>query len=67
LESGPAPDWRAVEKLAERTVDRLNVEPEPDYPHDVVYHFLEDADARQKSSQYADTQRAGLLVWLDQA
>ena len=57
-------DWQKVEELCVQVVDRLNTEPEPAYPHDVVYHFLEDADARQKSLRYADEQREKLRTWL---
>lgn len=57
-------DWQKVEELCVQVVDRLNTEPEPAYPHDVVYHFLEDADARQKSARYADGQREELRAWL---
>jgi hypothetical protein len=64
LEDRPDADWEQVEAQCRAMIARLNTEPEPTYPHDIVYHFLEDADARQKSSRYAEGQRERLRQWL---
>jgi hypothetical protein len=57
-------DWSRVEKLCFETIRRLNIEAEPRYPHDIVYHFLDDPDVRQKSPEYAVVQRQRLRDWL---
>ena len=57
--------WPVVEAMCDDVVQRLNTEVEPSYPHDIVYHFLEDADARRKSPKYAESQRIRLVKWLD--
>lgn len=64
LEEQPRIDWPQVEARCLRTVERLNTEAEPSYPHEVVYHFLEDMDARQKSPRYGGGQRQRLRKWL---
>ena len=64
LEEETPTDWRDIEARCVRVLDRLNSEVEPSYPHDVVYHFLEDADGRQKSARYARGQRERLWEWL---
>lgn len=67
IEEYAPPDWKAVEALSEHVIERLNTETEPAYPHGVVYHFLEDADARRKSERYAEGQRSALRAWLEHA
>jgi hypothetical protein len=59
------PDWMQVETLCLRTIKRLATETEPSYPRDVVYHFLDDPDVRQKSATYGAGQRERLRHWLD--
>jgi hypothetical protein len=59
------PDWQQVERRSLRVIERLATEDEPEYPHDVVYHFLDDTDVRQKSARYGDGQRLRLRQWLD--
>jgi hypothetical protein len=59
------PDWQKIEARCLRTIGCLATEAEPSYPHDVVYHFLDDPDVRQKSAQYGDGQRQRLREWLD--
>jgi hypothetical protein len=63
-EDRPEADWSKVEALCLQVVKRLNTEPEPPYPHDIVYRFLDDSDVRQKSPEYADAQRQRLRSWL---
>jgi hypothetical protein len=60
-------DWLAVEKQCLATLERLNTETAPAYPYDVVYHFLDDADVRQKDEAYARVQRDRLRTWLEAA
>jgi len=57
-------DWEAVQKRCLQVIERLKVEASPDYPHDLVYHFLDDVDVRQKDSLYAARQREQLGNWL---
>jgi hypothetical protein len=64
LEEHQLTDWRMVEARCLDIIDRLNSEPEPSYPHDVVYRFLDDADVRQKDAAYAANQRTRLREWL---
>ena len=59
------PDWIHVDARCLRTIERLATEPEPPYPHELVYHFLDDSDVRRKSGFYADEQRQRLRHWLD--
>jgi hypothetical protein len=58
-------NWVNVEAMCLNVVTRLNTEPEPKYSHDAVYHFVEDADVRQKDEGYAERQRARLSDWLE--
>lgn len=60
----PLVDWVTVEALCLSTIERLNTEGQPDFPHDVVYHFLDDADIRQRDASYAKLQRERLVTWL---
>jgi len=57
-------DWTAVDSLCDQILRRLNCESAPDYPHDVVYHFLDDPDVRRKDASYAKVQRERLREWL---
>jgi hypothetical protein len=57
-------DWAIVKAICLRTIGRLNTERQPQYPHDVVYHFLDDVDIRQKDASYAKVQRERLMSWL---
>ena len=57
-------DWSYVRGLCLDVIGRLNTESEPNFPHDVVYHFLDDPDVRQKDDQYGQMQRARLREWL---
>ena len=63
-EEQPQVDWIAVEGLCDEVLRRLNYESAPDYPYDVVYHFLDDPDVRQKDARYAQVQRNRLREWL---
>jgi hypothetical protein len=65
LEEQPEIDWLVVAQLCDQTIRGLLVEPAPDYPHDVVFHFLDDADVRQKDGNYASVQRDRLRDWLN--
>jgi len=58
-------DWALVEAFCLETIGRLNREGEPEYPHDVVYRFLDDADIRRQDADYAKIQRERLMAWLD--
>ncbi|TFI59654.1 hypothetical protein E2493_03275 [Sphingomonas parva] len=60
-------DWGRVQLLCLGTIGRLATEPEPSYAHEVVYHFLDDADIREKGTVYAERQRERLRAWLDPA
>lgn len=64
LEERSDTDWAQVEAQCFAMIARLNTEPDPTYPHDIVYHFLEDADARKKSPRYAEGQRERVRQWL---
>lgn len=55
-EEGPTVDWNAVEGLCVRLSDDLRSDPTAECPH-VVYHFLSDADIRQKDADYGREQR----------
>ena len=57
-------DWTTVDSLCDEVLRRLNCEPAPDYPLDVVYHFLDDPDVRRKDASYAQVQRERLKEWL---
>lgn len=59
------PDWGQVEERSLRTIGRLATEPRPDYPHEVVYHYLDDLDVRQTSARYGQHQRKRLKRWLE--
>ena len=63
-EQRPHVDWGKVEALCIEVVGRLNTEPEPEYPHEIVYHFLDDPDVRRKSPEYAEMQQLRLQKWL---
>ena len=67
LEEQSPTDWREVEARCLRTIERLNTEAKPSYQHEVVYHFLDDPDVRQKDDEYAVGQRERLRQWLDRA
>ena len=58
-------DWRSVEVQCEEVLRRLNTEPEPAYPYEIVYHFLDDTDVRQKSPEYAVVQKDRVRRWLE--
>ena len=57
-------DWTTVGRLCDDVLRRLNCEPAPRYPYDVVYHFLDDPDVRRKDASYAQVQRERLKGWL---
>src|SRR4029450_4615090 len=40
-------DWTTVDSLCDEVLRRLNCEPAPVYPHEVVYHFLDDPGRRR--------------------
>ena len=67
LEEQPQIDWLAVDQLCDETIRRLLAEPSPDYPNNVVFRFLDDADVRQKDASYASVQRERLKAWLTQS
>ena len=60
-------DWPKVEFLCLRAIEQLITEPRPVYPHDAVYHFLDDPDIREKDPAYAENQRDKLRAWLGPA
>lgn len=64
-EKQPHVDWATVEAMCLRTIDRLNTEEQPEYPYEVVYHFLDDADIRRKDASYAAVQRERIMRWLN--
>lgn len=64
FEEQPNVDWEAVMARCLRTLERLNTEPEPPHPLDLVYHFLDDPDVRQKDRAYGEMQRQTLTRWL---
>ena len=64
LEEHQRTDWRMVEARCLSAINRLNSEPAPVHPSDVVYHFLDDPDIRLKDTAYATDQRARLRDWL---
>ena len=64
LEKHEPTDWRMVETRCLSAINRLNSEPAPVYPSDIVYRFLDDPDLRRKDAAYATTQRARLRDWL---
>jgi hypothetical protein len=55
-EERPSVDWNAVQTLCLRLSDDLDNHPNPDCPH-IVYHFLSDADIREKDADYGRGQR----------
>jgi hypothetical protein len=57
-------DWVASQKRCLEIILRLSREREPDYPHEIVYHFLDDPDVRRKDDRYALHQRQRLRAWL---
>ncbi len=63
-EEQPYIDWAMVQAMCLRTIDRLNTEEQPEFPHEVVYHFLDDADIRQRDASYAIVQRERIMAWL---
>lgn len=64
LEEEASVDWGAVSARCLNALARLNREPEPPYPHDVVYRFLDDPDVRQKDRAYGEMQRHRVRRWL---
>lgn len=58
-EEGYDPDWSHVAAQCEELNERLRTEPETEYP-DAVWHYLDDADIRDKDPKYAAWQR-GLI------
>ena len=58
-------DWAKSEARCMNVIERLSAGPEPEYPHHIVYHFLDDPDVRKKDDQYASTQHQALGEWLD--
>jgi hypothetical protein len=63
-EEQPHIEWAMVEAMCLRTIDQLNTEGQPQFPHEVVYHFLDDADIRQRDASYAKVQRERIAKWL---
>ncbi|TWJ09761.1 hypothetical protein [Altererythrobacter ishigakiensis] len=57
-------DWCSVEAMCHHVIEELAPKSEPEYPHDMVYRFLDDPDVRQKDTRYADRQRKRLRAWL---
>lgn len=58
-------DWIAVDEMCLGLIRKLAAEKEPPYPHDVVYHYLDDPDIRRKDDAYGRGQRLRLKRWLD--
>ena len=63
-EEGPNVDWNAVEELCRKLSDDLDNQPNPDCPH-IVYHFLSDADIREKDAEYGQGQRLEIRRFAD--
>ncbi|WP_426166211.1 hypothetical protein [Sandarakinorhabdus sp. DWP1-3-1] len=63
-EKEPKIDWAMVEAMCLRAIERLNTEGQPEYPYDLVYHFLDDVDIRRKDPSYAAVQREPITTWL---
>ena len=59
-EEGYNPDWSHVAARCAELEERLRTEPETEYP-DAVWHYVDDADVREKDEQYAAWQRS--LIW----
>jgi hypothetical protein len=58
-------DWNSIEAQASAAISYIN---ENDIEIDnLIYHFLEDADARRKSETYALHQTADVLRMLEEA
>lgn len=64
MEEKTPPDWSEIETRSLNVIRRLSTEKAPSYPHDIVYHFLDDSDVRQKSQPYGESQRQRLREWL---
>jgi hypothetical protein len=64
-EEQPLIDWQQVDALCDDVLRRITLEPVPDYPFDIVMHFLDDADVRRKDQGYATVQRDRLRAWLN--
>lgn len=58
-------DWVSVERMCLELIGKLARGKEPPYPHDVVYHYLDDPDIRRKDDPYGRGQRLQLQRWLD--
>lgn len=65
LEQQRPTNWTEVEQRCLDVIRRLNIESEPPYPNDIVYHFLDDPDIRQTSPEYAAKQQQRLRRWLN--
>lgn len=65
MEERANPDWASICERSLLTLGRLNSETEPEYPREVIYHYLDDVDVRQKSDGYANSQRERVHAWLE--
>jgi len=57
-------DWHRVEQMCLELIGKLASETEPNYPYEVVYHYLDDSDVRRKDAAYGKGQRIQLRRWL---
>ncbi len=65
-EDRPVVDWRTVDCLIDKTLQRLTSEAQPNYPYNTVFPFLDDSKIRQKELEYAQVQRERLRAWLNE-
>ncbi len=64
IEEATPVDWARVEQMCLELIGKLRSEIEPNYPYEVVYHYLDDADVRRKDAAYGRAQRIRLRRWL---
>ena len=64
LEAADPVDWAQVQKLSSDTLPRIS-QRSGNGPPPFVYHYLADADLRQKDAEYAEMQRKELCDLLD--
>ena len=59
VETAEPVDWARVQELSADLLRQILQSPEIEPPH-FVYHYLADADIRERDLEYADIQRAEL-------
>ena len=63
VERADSVDWPLVQQLSVELSERLSEAKDFDVPH-LVYHYLHDADIRERDIEYADDQRAGIQLYV---